>query len=317
MRRRDFIAGLSSAAAWPAVAWAQAPSVPVVGFLNSLSFATFPNRINGFRQGLAQTGFVEGRNVTIEFRFAEFRSAQLPAPAADLVDRKVSVIAGINSTEAALVAKAATSTIPIRNGLVATLNRPGGNVTGVSFLTNELGPKRLGLLREMLPNAGLIAVLVNPTNPNVESDAKELVAAAQSTGVTIDVLHATNEAEINAFFAALVQRRASAFLTVPDPLFATQRNQIVALASYFKIPAIYEVREYVEAGGLMSYASNTADGYRLAGIYAGRILNGEKPADLPVQQAGKFELVVNLKTASALGITIPPGILAVADEVIE
>jgi putative tryptophan/tyrosine transport system substrate-binding protein len=224
------------------------------------------------------------------------------------------------------VAKAATATIPIvftiggdpvKNGLVASLNRPGGNVTGVTFLSNELGPKRLGLLRDLLPNAGPITALVNPTNPNAESDAKDLLAAAQSIGMTLNVIHASNERDIDAFFAALVQRRASAFLTVADPLFASRRQQVVVLAAFHKIPAMYHVRDFTDAGGLMSYSANLAEAYRQAGVYTGRILKGEKPADLPVLQPTRFEFVLNLKTAKALGLTIQPGLLAIVDEVIE
>ena len=224
------------------------------------------------------------------------------------------------------MAKAATATIlivfaiggdPVKNGLVASLNRPGGNVTGVSILTNELGPKRLGLLRDLLPNAGLILALVNPTNPNAESDAKEMLVAAQSIGMTLEVLHATNDREIDAFFATLVQRRASAFLTTSDSLFTSRRQQFAVLAAYHRIPTIYELRDYTDVGGLMSYGPNLNDAYRQAGVYTGRILKGEKPADLPVTQPTKFEFVINLKTAKTLGLTIPPGLLAITDEVIE
>jgi putative ABC transport system substrate-binding protein len=326
MRRRDFIAGLGSAVASPLVVRAQQPAMPVIGFLSSRSPTDAANLIAGFRQGLAQSGFVEGRNVAIEFRFAELQNDRLPVLAADLVRRQVAVIAGVNSTQGVRVAKAATATIPIvfaiggdpvKNGLVASLNRPGGNVTGVSILANELGPKRLGLLRDLLPNAGLILALVNPTNPNAESDAKEMLAAAQSIGMTLEVLHATNDREIDAFFATLVQRRASAFLATSDALFVGRRQQFAVLAAYHRIPTIYELREYTDAGGLMSYGPNLNDAYRQVGIYTGRILKGEKPADLPVVQSTKFELVINNKTAKALGLTIPPGLLAITDEVIE
>jgi putative ABC transport system substrate-binding protein len=264
--------------------------MPVIGFLNSASPDSYPNRVRGFRQ------------------------------------RQVKVIAGVESTEGVRVAKAATTTIPIvfaiggdpvRNGLVASLNRPGGNVTGVSLLGNELGPKRLGLLRDLLPNAGLIAALVNPTNPNTESDSKEMLAAAQSIGMTLEVLHASSEREIDAFFATLVQRRASAFLTLPDPLFTGRRQQIAVLAAFHKIPAMYYDRVFTDAGGLMSYGPNPDDSYRQAGLYVGRILKGEKPADLPVMQPTRFEFVINLKTAKTLGLAIPAGLLAITDEVIE
>jgi putative ABC transport system substrate-binding protein len=327
MRRREFITLIGGAAtAWPPVARAQQPAMPVVGFLSSSSAETYQNRVRSFREGLSEAGFVEGRNVAIEFRFAEFQNDRLPALAADLVRRQVAVIAGVNSTEGVQVTKAATTTIPIvfaiggdpvKNGLVASLNRPGGNATGVTYLSNEMGPKRLELLRDLLPNAGLIAALVNPTNPNAESDSKELLATARSMGIAIDVLHAGNEREIDAFFATLVQRRASAFLNLSDPLFSSRRQQLAVLAAFHKIPAIYDSREYIDAGGLMSYAPNINDAFRQAGVYTGRILKGDKPAELPVMQATKFEFVINLKTAKALGITIPPGELAIADEVVE
>jgi ABC-type uncharacterized transport system substrate-binding protein len=326
MRRREFITLLGGAAVWPVVARAQQRQMPVIGFLGSASPDSYPDRVRWFRQGLSETGFVEGRDVAIEFRFAELQNDRLPALAADLVRRQVKVIAGVDSTEGVRVAKAATTTIPIvfsiggdpvKNGLVASLNRPGGNVTGVSLLANDLGPKRLGLLRDLLPNAGLIAALVNPTNPNTESDAKDLLAAAQSIGMTLEVLHASNEREIDAFFATLVQRRASAFLTVADSLFSSRRQQVVVLAAFHKIPAMYYDRVFTEAGGLMSYAPNGADMHRQAGIYTGRILKGEKPADLPVMLPTRFELVLNLKTAKALGLDVPDKVLALADEVIE
>jgi putative tryptophan/tyrosine transport system substrate-binding protein len=326
MKRREFITLLGGAAAWPVAARAQKPALPVVGFLSSSSPDAYQGRVHAFRQGLSEAGFVEGRNVAIEFRFAELQNDRLPALAADLVRRQVAVIAGVNSTEGVQVAEATTTAIPIvfaiggdpvKNGLVASLNRPGGNATGVTFLTNELGPKRLGLLRDLLPNAGLIAALVNPTNPNAESDSKDLLATAQSMGMTIEVLHASNEREIDAFFATLVRRRASAFLNLSDPLFSSRRQQLAVLAAFHKIPAIYDSRDYTDAGGLMSYAPNIPDAFRQAGVYTGRILKGEKPADLPVMQATKFEFVINLKTARALGLTIPPGQLAIADEVIE
>jgi putative ABC transport system substrate-binding protein len=326
VKRRDFIAGLGSAVAWPVAAWAQQPAMPVIGFLHSALPDTAADRVRAFRKGLSETGFVEGQNVAIEFRFAELQNDRLPALVADLVRRAVAVIAGVNSTQGVQVAKAATTTIPIvfsvggdpvKNGLVASLNRPGGNVTGVSFLTNELGPKRLGLLRDLLPSASLIAALVNPTNPNAESDAKDLLAAAQSMGMTLNVLHASSERGIDAFFATLVQRRASAFLTTTDPLFINRRQQFAVLAAFHKIPAMYDTRDYTNAGGLMSYAPSLDDAFRQAGVYTGRILKGEKPADLPVMQPTKFEFVINLKTAKALGLTIPETLLAIADEVIQ
>jgi putative tryptophan/tyrosine transport system substrate-binding protein len=326
MKRREFIAGLGGAAAWPVVGRAQWPAMPVIGFLNSSSADEYHNRLRAFRQGLSETGHVDGRNVAIEFRFAGLQNDRLPSLAADLVHRQVAVIAGVNSTEGVRVAKAATTTIPIvfqiggdpvRSGLVASLNRPGGNVTGVTTLSNELGPKRLGLLRELLPRTGLTAALVNPTNPNAESDTKDLLAAAQSMGITLDVLHASSERDIDAFFAALVQRGASAFLTVSDPLFFRRAHRLATLAAFHKIPAVYELREYTDAGGLMSYGPNIPGAWRQVGIYTGRILKGENPADLPVLQPTKLELVINLKTAKALGLAMPETLLAIADEVIQ
>jgi putative tryptophan/tyrosine transport system substrate-binding protein len=309
------------------MARAQQAAMPVVGFLNSASPDTAAARVRAFRRGLGEAGFVEGRNVAIEFRFAELQNDRLPALTADLVRRAVAVIATVGSgTQGVKVAKAATTTIPIvfavggdpvKNGLVASLNRPGGNVTGVSFLTNELGPKRLGLLRDLLPRASLVAVPVNPTNPNAESDARDLLAAARSMGMTIDVLHASSERDIDAFFASLVQRRASAFLTTSDVFFQSRRQQFAVLAAFHKIPAIYSERDYSEVGGLMSYAPDINEAYRQVGIYTGRILKGEKPADLPVMQPTKFEFVINLKTAKALDLTIPETLLATADEVIQ
>jgi putative ABC transport system substrate-binding protein len=327
MKRREVIILLGgAAAAWPLATRAQQAAMPVVGFLDSRSPEMAADNLAAFRQGLAQTGFVVDQHVAIEYRFAELQNDRLPALAADLVRRQVAVIGGVTTTQGALVAKAATTTIPIvfaiggdpvKNGLVASLNRPGGNVTGVSYLTNELGPKRLGLLRDLLPNAGLIAALVNPTNPNAESDAKNLLAAAQSMGMTLDVLHTSSERDIDACFATLVQRRASAFLTMSDPLFTSRRQQIAVLAADHKIPAIYHVRAFTDADGLMSYAPDIYDAFRQAGVYTGRILKGEKPADLPVMQPTKFEFVINLKTAKALGLTVPDKLLVAADEVIE
>jgi putative ABC transport system substrate-binding protein len=327
MKRRSFITLLGgAAAAWPLAAGAQQQAMPVIGFLNSTSLEATADRLLRFRQGLSETGFIEGRNVAIEFRWAEDQNDRLSALAADLVRRQVAVIAGVNSTEAVRVAKAATTTIPIvftiggdpvRNGLVASLNRPGGNVTGVTFMTNELGPKHLGLLRDLVPRFRLIAAVVNPTNPNAEFDTKDLIAAAQSVGMIVEVLHARSEQEIDAFFVALVQRRASAFLVTADPLFLSRRQQFTVLAAFHKIPAIYPTREIAVSGGLMSYAPNQAEMHRQAGSYTGRILKGEKPADLPVMRPTRFEFVINLKTAKAMGLVIPATLLALADEVIE
>ena len=324
MNRRSFITLLGGATAWPIAARAQA--MPVVGYLSSSSAAAIANEVAAFRQGLADGGFIEGRNVAIEYRFADLQNARLPALAEDLVRRRVTVIAGVDSVAAALAAKAATTSIPIvfsiggdpvRNGLVANLNRPGKNLTGVTLLTNELGPKRFGLLRELIPNAGLVAGLVNPTNPNAESDTEGLKSAAKTVRLAIDVLQATNEREIDAFFRTIVHRRVSGFLTVADPLLNARREQIAALAAFHKIPAIYHARRFSQAGGLMNYAPDVLDLVRQSGVYTARALKGEKPADLPVIQPTRFELVINLKAARGLDLTIPPTLLALADEVIE
>jgi putative tryptophan/tyrosine transport system substrate-binding protein len=328
MRRRDFITALGGAAtAWPLPVGAQQPSMPAIGFLNSQTPGAYSERVPAFHRGLKEAGFVEGANLAVEYRWAEGHDDRLPALAAGLVRRQVRAIAGLNSTAAVLAAEAATASIPIvfniggdpvKNHLVASFNHPGGNVTGVSSMINELGPKRLGLLHDLLPNAAVVAALVNPTNPNAQSDARDLQDAARSMGLTVNVLLASNEHEIDVVFAALVQQRPAAFLTTADPLFnAARLQQIVVLAAYHKIPAIYDVRGYTDAGGLMSYAPNVLDMWRQGGIYVGRILKGEKPADLPVIQPTRFELVINLRTAKALGLNVPPTLLAIADEVIE
>jgi putative tryptophan/tyrosine transport system substrate-binding protein len=300
--------------------------VPVVGWLDNRTPQSSADTLAAFRRCLADTGFIENRNVAILYRFAELQNDRLPTLAADLVRHQVAVIAGLITTQAVQIAKAATSAIPIvfiiggdpvRNGLVASLNRPGGNVTGVSYLTNELGPKRLQLLRALLPNAGPIAALVNPTNPNAGADTDDLLAAAVSMGVRLDVSHAANEGDIDTFFATLAGRRPSAFLTVSDSLFTGRRQQITALAAALKLPAIYHNRDFMDAGGLMSYAPDINGAFRPGGVYTGRILKGEKPADLPIVQPTQFELVINLKTAKALGLTIPETQLATADEVLQ
>jgi putative tryptophan/tyrosine transport system substrate-binding protein len=326
MRRREFITGLGAAATWPLAARAQQGAPPVIGILNSQTLGSYAERLAAFHRGLKEGGFVEGANLAVEYRFAEGHEDRLPALAADLVRRRVKVIAGVDSTAGVLAAKAATVSIPIvfaiggdpvRNRLVDSLNHPGGNVTGVSGMSNELGPKRLGLLRDLLPNAATIAALFNPSNPNSGADTKILENAALSLGLTLKVLPARNEREIDTFFASLVHERIPAFLTTPDSLFIGRREQIVALAAYHAIPAIYESRSYVDAGGLVSYATQSLENYRQVGIYVSRILKGEKPSGLPVQQPTKFELIINLKTAKALGLTVPPTLLAIADEVIE
>jgi putative ABC transport system substrate-binding protein len=327
VRRRKFITLLcATAAAWPLAARAQQPAMPVIGFLNSGSANTFAHLANAFRQGLKEVGYIEGQNVTIEYRWAESRYDQLPALAAHLVKRQVNVIAATGGEQSAVAAKAATTRIPIvftaggdpvKQGLVASLNHPGGNLTGMFFLTGAIESKRLGLLRELVPNTAIIGVLLNPNSPAVELQLRDIPDAARAIGQRIVILEANNDRDIDAAFATLVQRRIGALLVAGDPLFSNRRDQIVALAARNSIPTIYYFREFAAAGGLMSYGANLSDVFRQLGIYAGRILKGEKPSDLPVMQPTKFELVVNLKTASSLGLTVPPSLLALADEVIE
>jgi putative ABC transport system substrate-binding protein len=326
VRRREFITLLGGAAAvWPLAARAQQPVTPVIGFLNQGSAKSSAYLAAAFRKGLKEVGYVEGYNVAIEYRWAESQYNQLPELAADLISRKVSVLAAA-FLPAALAAKAATSTIPIcfvtgadpvNQGLVVSLNRPGGNVTGVAFLSQLLGAKRLGLLHELVPAADTFALLVNPTNPNAEGLTRDLQAAGHTLRKQILVLPSSTEREIDGHFAALDQQRVAALIVAPDAFFDSQRDHIVELVARHAIPAIYERREAAMAGGLMSYGANVADAYHQAGIYTGRILKGQKPADLPVMQPTKLEFVINLKTAKVLGLTIPPGVLAIADEVIE
>jgi putative ABC transport system substrate-binding protein len=327
MRRRHFITLLGSAAAgWPLAARAQQPALPVVGFLYPGVPELSAPIVAAFRSGLNDVGYTEGRNVTIEYRFAHNDVARLPELAADLVRRQVAVIATPGGSSAALAAKAATTTIPIvfsigfdpmQIGLVASFNRPGGNVTGIVSMNRELGAKRLGLLHVLLPEAARFAVLVNPSTPATESLVADLQAAATSIGRQIDVFTATSNREIDAAFANLAQSQVAAVLITTGPLFDNRRVQLVSLAAHYRLPVIYPFRENVEIGGLMSYGSSAADTHRQVGIYAGRILKGEKAADLPVVQASKFELVINAQTARMLGLTVPPSLLATADEVIE
>jgi putative tryptophan/tyrosine transport system substrate-binding protein len=327
MRRRQFITLLGgAAAAWPLAARGQQPAMPVIGFLNEGGSDGRAHFAAAFREGLSEAGFVDRRNVVIEYRWGQDQFDRVPALVAELVQRRVAVIATPGSATAALAAKAATSTIPIvfsvgsdpvKLGLVDSLNRPGGNVTGINYFTQDLGPKRLGLLRELMPAGADVVVLVNPKSPITDSALKDLQAAASTVGQQLSVLHASNNQEINAAFPAMLQKHAPALVIVTDPLFTSRRVQLVTLATRHAIPAIYTSREFPEVGGLMSYGTNLPDIYRQVGTYAGRILKGEKPADLPVVQPTKFEFVINLATAKALGIDVPATLLARADEVVE
>jgi putative tryptophan/tyrosine transport system substrate-binding protein len=327
MRRREFITLLGgAAAAWPLAARAQQPAMPVIGFLSALARNDRPNLTDAFRSGLAEAGYVEGRNVTIEYRFADNQHARLPMLAADLVARKVAVINAGGGGTAVLAAKAATTTVPVvfltggdpvQEGFVASLNRPGGNLTGISWFGTLVAAKALGLLHELVPNAAVVGLMVNPNLPEAartQSDAQE---AGRALGCEILFLPARTTSEIHAAFATLRQRRAGALLVGGDPFFTARRQQIVALAIRDAIPAMYPNREFTAEGGLMSYGNDVADGYRRAALHVARILKGEKPSELPVDQAVKFELVINLTAAKALGLEIPATLLARADEVIE
>ena len=327
MRRRDFITLLSGAAAWPLAAHAQQqPAMPVVGLLHGGSPDLFANLVRAFRQGLKETGYIEGQNLAIEYRLAGGDNDKLPALAADLVHRRVALI-GALTTPAALAAKAATATIPIvffvagdpvELGLVASLNRPGGNLTGTTTLTLEVGPKRLELLHQMIPTATNIALLVNPTSPNLaEAQVRDLRTAASAFGLQIHVLEASTERDFDTVFASLVQLRAAGLVISSDSFLFSRGEQLAALAARYGVAAIFPFRENAEAGGLISYGGSLADSHRLDGAYAGRILKGEKPADLPIQQSTKLELVINIKAAKALGIDVPLHLQQIADEVIE
>ena len=326
LKRREFIVLLGGAAAWPLAARAQQAAMPVIGFLNSQSPDGFANRLAGFREGLKEAGYVEGQNVAIEYRWAENQLDRLPALAADLVHRQVAAIATIGET-AAFAARTATTTIPIlfavsddpvRLGLVASLARPGRNVTGINFFTGELTAKRLELLRELVPGAVRIAVLINPANAALaELTLNDTRAAARAKGLQIQVFKASSSAEINAAFPSLISGRPDALFVLPDPFFNSRRVQLTHLASRHALPAAYSVRDYTEAGGLMSYGANTTDAWRQVGVYTGRILKGAKPTDLPVVQTTKLELVINAQTARMLDLAVPPTLLATADEVIE
>jgi putative tryptophan/tyrosine transport system substrate-binding protein len=325
MRRRNFIALLGSAAvAWPLAARTQQPGMPVIGFLSGAAPGPYAPFVSAFNRGLKEAGYFEGQNVTVEYRWTEGQDDRMPLLAADLVRRSVSVIVG--NTPGALAAKAATSTIPIifststdpvNRGLVASLNRPGGNATGVYFFVGDLGSKQLGLLHELVPAARRVGLLVYPDNPLTESWTKDVIAAAAAIGFYIDVVAARDSREIEAAFAMLVRNKADALLVGPAAFLLSRRLQIATLAARHALPAVYNVREYPEAGGLMSYGTSQTEAYRQVGIYAGKILKGAKPADLPVIQSTTFELVINLPTARAIGLDIPATLLARADEVIE
>jgi putative ABC transport system substrate-binding protein len=327
LKRREFITLLGgTAAAWPLAARAQQPAMPVIGFLSSRLPDEAKQSLTGFRSGLRTTGYVDGQNVVIEYRWADGEYSRLPGLAADLVRRGVAVLVATGGEPSALAAKAATSTIPIvftiggdpvKVGLVSSLNRPGGNATGVSLLTSLAEAKRLGLLNEVRPGAGVFDVLINPNYQQAEAQSREVQEAARAIGRPIQIVNAGNDQELEEAFATLAQRRVAAMLVTADPFFTTRRDRIIALAAQLKLPAIYEFREYTEAGGLMSYGISLKDGYHQAGIFTGQVLKGAKPADLPVQQSTKFEFVINLKTAKTLGVKFSENVLSLADDVIE
>jgi putative tryptophan/tyrosine transport system substrate-binding protein len=326
VERRKFLATLGGAAAWPLAVRAQQPRMPVVGFLNAQSADNLTHAVAAFRQGLNETGYAEGRNVAIEWRWAEGQGDRLPALAIDLVQRQVAVIASTGGDPSVLAAKRATTTLPIvftmggdpvALGLVASLNRPGGNITGITQITVLLDPKRLEVLHELMPGITLVAVLRNPNNANAQTQVQGLEAAARTLGIELRFVSAATEYEIDAAFGTLAEMRIGALVVASDPFFNGRRQQIVAQATRLAVPAIFHQREFALDGGLMSYGTSITDMYRQAGIYTGRILRGEKPADLPVQQSSKVEFVVNLKTAKTLGLSFPLPLIGRADEVIE
>ena len=327
MRRREFITLLGgAAAAWPLGVRAQQPAMPVIGFLNVTSAQVYAFQLTAFLKGLGEAGYVEGQNVAIEYKWADGQNDQLPAMAADLVHRRVAVIAA-TTTPAAIAAKAATTTIPIvfetgadpvRLGLVSSFNRPGGNITGVTQASAEMAPKRLQLLHELIPTVSVMAVLVNPANKALAEPAtREVPSVARSFGVKVHILTASSENDFDGVFAKLTELRAGGLVIGGDPFFTSRCEQLGALAARHAVPAVYQRREFAVAGGVLSYGSDITDAYRLAGNYTGRVLKGDKPADLPVQQATKVELIINLKAAKALGITVPNTLIGRADEVIE
>jgi putative ABC transport system substrate-binding protein len=326
MRRRAFITLLgAAAAARPLAARAQQPAIPVIGFLNPASPDLIADRVRAFHQGLGETGHIDGRDVEVDHRWADGQDDRMPTLAAELVRRRVSVIAA-TSGPSAQAAKAATATIPIvfnvgvdpvETGLVASLNRPGGNLTGVTSLGVEVGPKRLELLHELVPQANVIALLMNPIRPNTAAESKEMQAAAAALGLQLHILHASSERDFGAAFANLLQVGAGALMIGPDSFLNSRNDALAALTLRHRVPTIFQYRDFPAAGGLMSYGGSLTENYRMVGVYAGRILNGEKPGDLPVQQATKVELIINLKTAKALGLTVPLSLLGRADEVIE
>jgi putative tryptophan/tyrosine transport system substrate-binding protein len=327
MSRREFITLLGSAAgAWPHAARAQQPAAPIVGFLNPASPTEFAYRVAAFRNGLAEMGYAEDQNVKIEYRWGQHQYDRLPELATDLVQHRVAAIAATGGVPSVRAAKTATSGIPIvftfegdpvEFGLVASLNHPGGNVTGITLISSLIVPRRIGLLRDLIPGIKAIAILMNSTSPANKAEVAAAEQAARTLGWEVRVLSASGKGDFDAAFQPLTQERADALLVCTDPIFESQRDQIIALAAHHVVPAIYALREYPVSGGLMSYGASITDLYRQAGVYVGRILKGERPAELPVMQASKFELVINLKTAKALGLTVPPSLLIAADEVIE